>query len=136
MTNWCITRDKYYFDSYSKNGFQCILYDFNYPITSNDSVIGFSLNSKEKRYEITNCHNKSDHSTRLPGKFINIERGGYYSTKSFIKPEYVKVNLAKAALKFDKTFVKALNDKILRPIRTTLNKPGIAKFIDFYDSDY
>lgn len=139
MTNWCITRDKYYFDSYSKNGFQCILYDFNYPITSNDSVIGFSLNSKEKRYEITNCHNKSDHSARLPEKFINIEREalvyGYYSTKSFIKPEYVKVNLAKAALKFDKTFVKALNDKILRPIRTTLNKPGISKFIDFYD-DY
>lgn len=139
MTNWCITRDKYYFDSYSKNGFQCILYDFNYPITSNDSVIGFSLNSEERRYEITDCHNKSDHSTRLPEKFINIEREarsyGYYSTKSFIKPEYVKVNLAKAALKFDKTFVKALNDKILRPIKTTLNKPGIAKFIDFYDSD-
>lgn len=135
MTNWCITRDKYYFDSYSENGFQCILYDFNYPITSNDSVIGFSLNSNKRRYEVTACHNKSDHSTRLPEKFINIERDGYYSTKSFIKPEYVKVNLAKAALKFDKTFVKALNDKILRPIKTTLNKPGIAKFIDFYDSD-
>lgn len=139
MTNWCITRDKYYFDSYSENGFQCILYDFNYPITSNDSVIGFSLNSNKRRYEVTACHNKSDHSTRLPEKFINIEREarsyGYYSTKSFIKPEYVKVNLAKAALKFDKTFVKALNGKILRPIKTTLNKPGIAKFIDFYDSD-
>ena len=139
MTNWCITRDKYYFDSYSKNGFQCILYDFNYPITSNDSVIGFSLNSKKKRYEITNCHNKSDHSTRLPEKFINMKREnrgyGYYSTKIFIKPEYVKVNLAKAALKFDKTFIKALSDQIVKPIRTTLNKPGIAKFIDFYDSD-
>lgn len=137
MTNWCIRRDKYYFDNYSKNGFQCILYDFNYPITSNDSVIGFSLNSKKKRYEITNCHNKSDHSTRLPEKFINMKRKdrgyGYYSTKDFIKPEYVKVNLAKAVLKFDKTFIKALNDQILRPVRSTLNKPGIARFIDFYD---
>lgn len=95
--------------------------------------------AKKKRYEITNCHNKSDHSARLPEKFINIEREarsyGYYSTKSFIKPEYVKVNLAKAALKFDKTFNKALSDQIVRPIRATLNKPGIAKFIDFYDSD-
>lgn len=137
MTNWCIRRDKYYFDNYSKNGFQCILYDFNYPITSNDSVIGFSLNSNKRRYEITNCHNKSDHSTRLPEKFINMEREdrsyGYYSSKNFIKPEYVKVNLAKAVLKFDKTFIKALNDQILRPIRSTLNKPGIARFIDFYD---
>jgi len=142
MTNWCIRRDKYYFDNYSKNGFQCILYDFNYPITSNDSVIGFSLNSNKRRYEITNCHNKSDHSTSLPDKFVNkvrerdfTYRNDYYSVRKLIKPEYVKVNLAKAALKFDKTFNKALSDLIVRPIRATLNKPGIAKFIDFYDSD-
>jgi hypothetical protein len=136
MTNWCITRSSSYFRSYSKNGFQCILYDFNYPITSNDSVIGFSLNDKNDRYKITDCHNKSDHSTRLPSDFV-IENnyGNRWNYDRSIKPEFVQVNLAKAALKFDNTFLKVLRDKTLKPVRTFLNKPGIAKFIDFYDED-
>ena len=134
MTNWCITRSSSYFRSYSKNGFQCILYDFNYPITSNDSVIGFSLNDKNNRYKITNCHNKSDHSTRLPSDFIN-NGYSYWDYNGFINPEFVQVNLAKAALKFDNTFLKVLKDKTLKPVRTFLNKPEIARFVDFYDSD-
>jgi hypothetical protein len=135
MTNWCITRSSSYFRSYSKNGFQCILYNFNHPITSNDSVIGFSLNDKNDRYKITDCHNKSDHSTRVPEKFTSIStnRRGYRYYE--IKPEYVQVNLAKAALKFDNTFLKVLKDKTLKPVRSFLNKPVIAKFIDMYDSE-
>jgi len=50
-----------------------------------------------------------------------------------IKPEYVHVDLTKAALKFDKTFIKAFTDKILKPVRSFLNKPYISKFVDFYD---
>lgn len=136
MTNWCITRERRYFRRYSKNGFQCILYDFNYPITSNDSVIGFSLNDKDDRYKITDCHNKSDNSTQLPDEFLKVDghrSRSYYDYE--IKPEYVQVNLSKAALKFDNTFLKVLKDKTIKPVRTFLNKPGIAKFIDFYDEE-
>ena len=140
MTNWCITRYSSYFKSYSKNGFQCILYDFNYPITSNNSVIGFSLNDVKNRYKITDCHNKSDNSTQLPDEFLkDINYTGHRSSRSYydyeVKPEFVQVNLAKAALKFDNTFLKVLKDKTLKPVRTFLNKPGISKFIDFYDSN-
>lgn len=136
MTNWCITRSSSYFKDYSKNGFQCILYDFNYPNTSNNSVIGFSLNDKKDRYKITSCYNKSDNSSNLPDEFTNCsERNRLWYSSFNIKPEYIKVNLAKAALKFDNTFLKVLKDQTLKPIRTFLNKPVISKFIDFYDSD-
>lgn len=43
----------------------------------------------------------------------------------------IKINLAKAALKFDSTFLKVFRNSISR----TLNRPIISDFIDFYDED-
>lgn len=85
MTNWCIYRQFSYFNSYvyKNNRLQYILYDFNYE-TSNDSVIGFTIDSD---YQIRACHNKADYSCSLPSKFYHPIRGRrFYKTA---KAEYL-----------------------------------------------
>lgn len=57
-TSWCIVRDEYYFDSYTHyNSSQYILYDFNKLSRENDSMIGFTIDS---RGTISAMHLKDD----------------------------------------------------------------------------
>jgi hypothetical protein len=128
MTNWCIFRDKSYFYEYSSKGLQCILYDFNIDSRQNESVIGFTLDNKDS---IVNCHNKSDHHSRLPRTFIlGSELDKYRGRSSYevIRKEFMKINLIKAASHVDAVFMKVLKNRV----SNFLNRPGIAKFVDFY----
>jgi hypothetical protein len=60
-SSWCIVTKEYYFKSYTKDKKrQFIFCDFNTPIESNESMIGFTIN---KFGIITNSHLKNDQST-------------------------------------------------------------------------
>lgn len=129
MTNWCIYRDSDYFNKYTRNGYQFILYDFNYKDSSNASVIGFTINASN--YKVDYCHNKADSSYSLPSKFLD-NTGKYYTNKRYINMDYIKVNLKDLFKKFDKNLYTSAKYEL----RRLLNNDGfVSKFLNFYEGD-
>lgn len=84
MTNWCIFRQSNYFNSYvhKSDYFQYILYNFNEPQTSNNSVIGFTVTFDG---EVKYSHDKADYSSELPDEFYEFQS----SRIRFIKLKYL-----------------------------------------------
>lgn len=129
MTNWCIVRNVSSFNRYESKGLQCILYNFDYPITDDESVVGFTTRLNGC---ITDCHNKFDNRTRLPNEFYDTEREctSYYN--DVLKMEYLKINWAKVLLKMDTAGIRIIRKFISQKIN---NNKRLSNFIDFYESE-
>lgn len=124
MSNWCIVRDKNYYDSYTSNGnIQYVFYDFDKDSSDNDSVIGFTVTT-----ELTQraCHDKNDRGCYLPGGFYTDNR--WYSG---YKKEYLLLKTSELIKKLDMGLVRVLIWKF----RKLLNTGKISKFLGFYEGD-
>jgi len=60
-SNWCISRESYYFEDYSKNNNQYFIYDFNNETPENLSLIGITL---FKNGNLKAAHDKNDYSLK------------------------------------------------------------------------
>jgi hypothetical protein len=153
MTNWCIVRSESYFDQYTRDGLQFVLFDLNEPNTSDYSVIGFTLgNQSMDPLWITACHDRSDDRFSLPKEFLDNRPLSHqpprpswaegFTSRAYprVLPEYVSVpdvdlskiltDPAQRNLAIHK--IKTLKKAAMESIRRFLNKPGISKFIDWW----
>jgi hypothetical protein len=134
MSNWCIVRDKSYYDSYTSNGnIQYVFYDFSKDSSENDSVIGFTVTT-----ELTQraCHDKNDRGCNLPNEFYvtldkSVRKNNFLNVlyHAIFKKEYLLLKTSELIKKLDMGLVRVL----LWKFKILLNKGAISKFLDFYE---
>ena len=109
-SNWCISRENYYFDDYAKNNNQYFVYDFSKDTTDPLSLIGLTL-FKDGRIKAS--HDKQDYSIKNTDTIENIS--------SII----IEKNLKEFPLISENpTYSYLLNDNKDKKLNKKLNKIG------------
>ena len=82
--NWCISTSNYYFNMYVKNkgnnNIQLFAYDFKKPSNNKLSLIGFTVNNKNK-VNILHAHNKVDQHIRFDFLMNHLKQRGVILNK-------------------------------------------------------